>query len=41
MRTFAEQMRDENCRVMALRIAEDYDRLARQAEVNANRPEIE
>jgi hypothetical protein len=32
MRTFAEEMRDENCRVMALRIAEDYDRLARQAE---------
>jgi hypothetical protein len=38
MRTFAEQIHDEHCRTMALRIAEDYDRLARQAENDADNP---
>jgi hypothetical protein len=39
MRTFAEQMHDEHCRTMALRIAEDYDRLARQTDDDADDPE--
>lgn len=32
MRSFAKQTRHENYRVMALRIAEDYERLAGQAD---------
>jgi hypothetical protein len=35
MRTAAEGMRSEECRATALRIAEDYDRLARHAERRA------
>jgi hypothetical protein len=32
MRAVAATMRDKNCKAMALRIAEDYERLARRAE---------
>ena len=32
MRTLAENMRDQHCKEMALRIAEGYERLAHQAE---------
>ena len=35
MRPVAETMRDRECRAMALRIAEDYERLARRAEESA------
>ena len=32
MRAVAAEMLDENCKAMALRIAEDYERLARRAD---------
>ena len=32
IRTAAEDMLSEQCRAIALRLAEDYDRLARRAE---------
>ena len=35
MRAVATTMRDKNCKAMALRIAEDYERLARRAEESA------
>jgi hypothetical protein len=36
MRVAAEEMLSDECRATALRLAEDYDRLARQAEASAN-----
>jgi hypothetical protein len=35
MRAIAEEMLSEECRAMALRVAEGYDRLAAQAERHA------
>jgi hypothetical protein len=32
MRTVAEDMKDENCRLTALRLAADYERMAKHAE---------
>ena len=32
MRNFGQNMNDEHCRAMALKLADDYERLARQAE---------
>ena len=39
IRTAAEDMLSEQCRAIALRLAEDYDRLARHAEAHANHDE--
>jgi hypothetical protein len=33
MRSAAEDMRDASCRLTALKIAEDYDRMAKHAEL--------
>ncbi len=32
MRTFGQNIADEHCRAMALKLADDYEDLARQAE---------
>jgi hypothetical protein len=36
MRTVGEGMTEENCRQMCMRIADDYERMARQAEQRAD-----
>ncbi|HEY7297547.1 MAG TPA: hypothetical protein VH684_06375 [Xanthobacteraceae bacterium] len=36
LRTAADEMLSEKCRATALRIAEDYDRLAQRAEAHAD-----
>ena len=38
MRAVAATMRDKDCKAMALRLAEDYERLARRAEESGSKP---